>query len=597
MVATAFRSVCWTFVAFCVSWPAMGAPTDLDPSFADAGIARVPGAASIGEAALISEGRLSAVFRLGAGGTVVKRLDAGGRIDSVFDDVEPLSLANDYVSIIGVSSTPADQILVLHQRCLFIRPSICDMRFTRHQADGRIDEAFGLSGVSAVVGGAPASKVIGDAFGRIVLSVSQGSTFSESAALARLGNDGSTLEYLGVEPGGSDCACNLTFDYAAVVVQSDGKPVVLMRGRAGEGPGLRRFVGNGIDFRFDGASLGRVNVPGVHFTDIQRATDDRLIVAGYAISPLQVPQLVVVRLERNGALDTTFGNHGVAILRAGRQGELFNDVHAAVQADGRVVLAATIVFRRPGGEPFPRILLARLTTDGKADTRFAPGGVDDFWSGRGADVSSLLLRPDGRIVVGANLWTDYQQNVPFAAAAVVQFQGGNLPVAKPLRERSAVEYMHAGYGHYFLSADPEEVAVLDTSPTSGWTRTGLAINVWDDDDPSLKPVCRFWSDQTWAPKSSHFYTSFESECAAVKTRPEWHFERNAFKVRQPEGPRGARTCPSGSQPLYRVYNNGMTGAPNHRYMTDAALLEQMIAQGWTMEGEAQTRVFACVPLQ
>ena len=39
----------------------------------------------------------------------------------------------------------------------------------------------------------------------------------------------------------------------------------------------------------------------------------------------------------------------------------------------------------------------------------------------------------------------------------------------------------------------------------------------------------------------------------------------------------------------------MSGAPNHRYTTDPATLGTMIAQGWIMEGEAATRVFACVP--
>ena len=41
----------------------------------------------------------------------------------------------------------------------------------------------------------------------------------------------------------------------------------------------------------------------------------------------------------------------------------------------------------------------------------------------------------------------------------------------------------------------------------------------------------------------------------------------------------------------------MSGAPNHRYMIDPRVLDAMIAQGWTMEGEAATRVFACVPMQ
>jgi len=64
----------------------------------------------------------------------------------------------------------------------------------------------------------------------------------------------------------------------------------------------------------------------------------------------------------------------------------------------------------------------------------------------------------------------------------------------------------------------------------------------------------------------------------------------------PEGTPGARTGASGSRPLYRVYNNGITDTPNHRYTTDVALMDGMVAQGWTFEGEVQTKVFACVPV-
>ena len=51
------------------------------------------------------------------------------------------------------------------------------------------------------------------------------------------------------------------------------------------------------------------------------------------------------------------------------------------------------------------------------------------------------------------------------------------------------------------------------------------------------------------------------------------------------------------QPLYRVYNRGMSGAPNHRYTTDPAVLAEMFAQGWQVEGDLWTRIFACVPAQ
>jgi len=63
----------------------------------------------------------------------------------------------------------------------------------------------------------------------------------------------------------------------------------------------------------------------------------------------------------------------------------------------------------------------------------------------------------------------------------------------------------------------------------------------------------------------------------------------------PIGALGARDCPAGTARLYRLYNNGADGAPNHRYTDDLTVFEQMLALGWTFEGEAQTRVFSCIP--
>src|SRR5678815_5933067 len=75
------------------------------------------------------------------------------------------------------------------------------------------------------------------------------------------------------------------------------------------------------------------------------------------------------------------------------------------------------------------------------------------------------------------------------------------------------------------------------------------------------PVCRFFST-AFAPKSSHFYTPFASECAAVHTNPNWLLESGAvFYIVLPtrDG-----LCAAGLTPVYRLYNNGQGGAPNHR---------------------------------
>ena len=54
-------------------------------------------------------------------------------------------------------------------------------------------------------------------------------------------------------------------------------------------------------------------------------------------------------------------------------------------------------------------------------------------------------------------------------------------------------------------------------------------------------------------------------------------------------------CAAGTQRVYRLYNNGQSGAPNHRFTTDSTLRQQLITQGWVPEGAGQG-VTMCSPL-
>jgi hypothetical protein len=40
---------------------------------------------------------------------------------------------------------------------------------------------------------------------------------------------------------------------------------------------------------------------------------------------------------------------------------------------------------------------------------------------------------------------------------------------------SVIEYYHAGFGHYFITANTDEIARLDDGSIAGWTRTGAAV--------------------------------------------------------------------------------------------------------------------------
>ncbi len=147
---------------------------------------------------------------------------------------------------------------------------------------------------------------------------------------------------------------------------------------------------------------------------------------------------------------------------------------------------------------------------------------------------------------------------------------------------AVVEYFHAGFGHYFITAAAGEIAVLDSGQMQGWTRTGQGFNVHSALEDSDSAVCRFFSGNSFSPKSSHFYTPSTTECAALKQGVVWQYEGLPFYVQQPV----AGLCPAGKQGVYRLYNNGQSGAPNHRYTTSSTIREQMVAQGWILEGVA-----------
>ena len=74
--------------------------------------------------------------------------------------------------------------------------------------------------------------------------------------------------------------------------------------------------------------------------------------------------------------------------------------------------------------------------------------------------------------------------------------------------------------------------------------------------------------------------------------PEWQLEDDTlFNAMLPNGAGG---CPAGFLPLYRLYNNGKGGAPNHRFVISLGEQRNMVSQGWIAEG-AGIGVGMCVP--
>lgn len=184
---------------------------------------------------------------------------------------------------------------------------------------------------------------------------------------------------------------------------------------------------------------------------------------------------------------------------------------------------------------------------------------------------------------------------PRSAPAVAGSAGGIAEV---------VEYYNPTLRHFFVTAYPAEIASLDSGAFgSAWQRTNNLFPAWDVSGAPAGsvPVCRFFGtdqyrgDGTRIGPNSHFYTADPAECAFVKTAwpstagngvayPAWSYEADAFAATLPAG--GA--CAAGTQGLYRAYNNGADGDPNHRYSLNAGVLQGMA--GWSFEG-----LVMCVP--
>lgn len=206
-------------------------------------------------------------------------------------------------------------------------------------------------------------------------------------------------------------------------------------------------------------------------------------------------------------------------------------------------------------------------------------------------VTYTALPTDGTSAINHN--QGVVQNV------AINFDGdsGSVTAAPPpIQAGTVVEYYYDVWNFYFETSFPDEIAALDGGAFGGaWKRTGETFKVWSQATGSASATCRFFST-AFAPRSSHFYTPFSSECALVQTDPAlhaaWRFENTAFYIQLADA---NGFCPAGTIPLYRLYNNGMGGAPNHRYTTSVTVFNQMAAAGWLFEGDGNTKVFACVP--
>lgn len=195
----------------------------------------------------------------------------------------------------------------------------------------------------------------------------------------------------------------------STAIQADGKIVVA--GTGGGGLGTSDFTL--ARYNADGSFDTTFGTGGKVFTSIGNGDiaqtvaiqpDGKIIAAGYTIVNQPNDGFALVRYNRDGSLDATFGSGGKVVTP--NNGSISS---IAVQADGKVIVGGTISSIGP--------VLARYSSDGSLDTTFGTNGVLNIPVN-----GKITLQTDGKIIVGGSL--SVGSNTNFALA---RYNGDGSP--------------------------------------------------------------------------------------------------------------------------------------------------------------------------
>ena len=117
--------------------------------------------------------------------------------------------------------------------------------------------------------------------------------------------------------------------------------------------------------------------------------------AGY-ISPLNNPDqdIVLVRYNPDGSLDSTFGINGIVQTAVGYDSDECHDL--VIQPNGKIVVVGSTHFTNEWD-----LVVVRYNPDGSLDYTFGYQGNTTVFFGSADDFGNAILRqPDGKIVVG-----------------------------------------------------------------------------------------------------------------------------------------------------------------------------------------------------
>jgi uncharacterized delta-60 repeat protein len=296
----------------------------------------------------------------------LSQLTAAGLPDASFgggDGIVTSSFATGVDAVASIALQDDGKILVAGRTVSAAGDS--ELMLVRYTADGSLDAGFGGGGVAVPGFSADADEALSvktQADGKIVVSgYTTIGPLEQAILVTRFNVDGSL---------------DATF-------AGDGSVTTDIGPGTGLPPGSPIFAG--------------VPFEAGHSLAVQ--PDGQILVVGYGPTPLGGMDIVLVRYNADGSLDSTFGTGGIVTTGVSADPVADRGVAIALQADGRIVVGAAVTTTAGGGD----FAVLRYSSDGSLDPTFGGGdGIVTVAVGAGAAtdfLNGVAIQADGRIVV------------------------------------------------------------------------------------------------------------------------------------------------------------------------------------------------------
>lgn len=285
---------------------------------------------------------------------------------------------------------------------------------TAAAAEGDFDTGFGTGGrVSTDI--AASSNYLESGLrlsdGKLLVVGSTGSPPNQDVALVRYTKQGALDPSFGTNGVVVTDIANAYDSGLGAVEVANGKVVVLCSSTANYGSCLIRYHRNGdLDATFGNGGIALLPPPTHYSFEAGRAIalqgDGKIVTVGTTAGEVG-NRVIVRRFSAAGVPDASFGDNGAAIVNASSLESIGADIK--LQENGRIVVAAMSVlnYDSPFGSATFEPALFRLTTNGSVDSSFADGllTLPSLSAVSQQMAPKLAQQADGRIVLAVTAMT------------------------------------------------------------------------------------------------------------------------------------------------------------------------------------------------